>query len=119
MNAFDWIRTNTPEDAFFAIDPEYAKLADEQGFRARAERSMLADDGKDGGAVSMFPELAEEWQRQLAVQRNWRHFGMADFARLGRDRGVTWLVLPAPGFKELQCPYQNPLLAVCRLPERR
>ena len=115
IEAFNWIRTNTPEDAFFAVDPEYGRSADEHGFRALAERSMLADDGKDGGAVSMFPGLAEEWRKQLAVQRNWRHFGSSDFARLERDRGVTWVVLPAPGLRELACPYHNSELAVCRL----
>ncbi len=116
VKAFNWIRKNTPEDAFFAIDPEYARSADEQGFRALAERSMLADAGKDGGAVSMFPALAEEWQKQLAVQRNWKHFHYADFVRLERDRGVSWLVIPAPGLRELACPYRNDQLAVCRLP---
>jgi hypothetical protein len=116
VKAFEWIRRNTPDDAFFAIDPEYARSDDEQGFRALAQRSMLADDGKDGGAVSMFPALAEEWQSQLARQRNWKHFGSADLARLGRDDGVTWVVLPAPGPPELTCPYRNRQLAVCKLP---
>jgi hypothetical protein len=116
VKAFQWIQTNTPVDAFFAIDPEYAKSADEQGFRALAERSMLADDGKDGGAVSMFPALAEEWQRQLAVQRNWRHFAFVDFARLERDGGVTWLVLPAPAPRDLVCPYRSDQLVVCQVP---
>jgi hypothetical protein len=115
VEAFRWIRLNTPDDAFFAIDPEYSRSDDEQGFRALAQRSMLADDGKDGGAVSMFPALAEEWQNQLAIQRNWNHFGSADLARLGRDRGVTWVVLPAPGLPDLTCPHHNLKLAVCRL----
>jgi hypothetical protein len=115
VEAFDWIRWNTPDDAFFAIDPEYSRSDDEQGFRALAQRSMLADDGKDGGAVSMFPALAEEWQSQLAMQRNWRYFGTADLARLRRDHGVTWVVLPSPGRRELSCPYRNSQLAVCRL----
>jgi len=116
VRAFEWIRNNTPEDAFFAIDPEYARSADEHGFRALAQRSMLADDGKDGGAVSMFPALAEEWQRQLAEQSNWNRWGPADLARLRRDRGVTWVVLSSPGLRELECPYRNQQLAVCQIP---
>jgi len=37
---------------------------DTHGFRAIAQRSMIADAGKDSGAVSMFPPLADEWYQQ-------------------------------------------------------
>jgi hypothetical protein len=68
--AFLWIRNNTPENAVFALNPEYMRIAgeDQIGFRCFAERSSLADDGKDNGVVSMFPPLAEEWWAQVKDQ---------------------------------------------------
>ena len=60
-SAFLWIRHNTPKGVVFALDPNYMRLLDEDqhGFRAVAERSMLADNVKDSGAVSLFPQLAD------------------------------------------------------------
>ena len=44
LQAFAWIRQNTPTDAYFALDPEYmaAPGEDYHSFRALAERSQLA-----------------------------------------------------------------------------
>jgi len=41
--AFVWIRHNTPQDAYFALDPYYQQLPQEDtlGFRAMTERSVL------------------------------------------------------------------------------
>jgi len=49
--AFDWAKHNTPVDSLFALDPRYMELPGEDyhGFRALAERSVLADDLKDQG----------------------------------------------------------------------
>ena len=49
LQAFAWIRQNTPTDAYFALDPEYlaAPGEDYHSFRALAERSQLADKIKD------------------------------------------------------------------------
>jgi hypothetical protein len=82
--AFVWIRENTTSSAIFALDPYYMQIPgeDSDGFRAIAQRSMLADAVKDSGAVSMFPPLAEEWQRQIRAQSGWRNFQPSDFARL-------------------------------------
>ena len=57
VQAFQWIRNNTPVDAVFALDPAHMKIPgeDSNGFRAISERSMLADAVKDSGAVTMFP----------------------------------------------------------------
>ena len=57
VQALYWIRSNTPKNAVFAIDPRYITLpeVDQHGFRAIAERSMLSDYYKDSGAVSLFP----------------------------------------------------------------
>jgi hypothetical protein len=115
--AFDWIRRFTPASAYFALNPHYSKKAgeDEHGFRVLAERSMLADAGKDSGAVSMFPALAARWREQMAAQAGWDRFQSADFARLKRQEGVDWVVIERPAVAGLSCPYQNELLLVCRI----
>lgn len=115
--AFLWIRHNTPESAIFAIDPYYARIPGEEivGFRCLAQRSRLADIGKDSGPVSMFPPLAEEWYAELQAQKNWKQFTAEDFARLHQQYGVTWVVLQQPGISGLTCPYQNSAVRVCHL----
>ena len=114
--AFLWIRDNTPSDALFALDPYYTRIAgeDEEGFRAIAERSMLADV-KDSGAVSMFPPLAEEWLKEIQVRADWRKFGVNEFQHLKADFGVHWVVVQQPGVPGLTCPNQNQVVQVCRL----
>lgn len=115
--AFLWIRINTPKDAVFAIDPNYMAInsEDQHGFRALAERSMLADNIKDSGAVTMFPNLVGDWQQQQEAQRGFNHFTLADYQRLASQYPVTWAVVenPIPG---LDCPYRNDEVAVCRIP---
>lgn len=117
VKAFVWVKQNTPKDAYFAIDPEYMALPgeDQHGFRAIAERSRLADEVKDSGAVTMFPALANEWRDQVQAQRGWRNFQTADFARLQRSFGVTWVVLQEDQNAGLNCPYKSQEVAVCRL----
>jgi hypothetical protein len=116
VEAFQWIRVNTPEDAYFALDPQHMHLPgeDEHGFRAIAERSMLADAVKDSGAATMFPALAGEWQEQVEAQKGWKDFQVPDFLRLKRTYGVNWIV-KAAAVAGLVCPYNNGSLAVCRL----
>ena len=115
--AFLWARLNTPEDAVFALDPWYMHIAgeDEIGFRCVAERSRLADAVKDNGVVSMFPRLADEWWAQVQAQTPWNSLQAADFARLKKQYGVTWLVLEKP-VSGIDCEYQNAAVKVCRLP---
>jgi hypothetical protein len=115
--AFLWIRQNTPTDAQFAISPFYMEAPGEDriGFRALAERSRLADANKDSGAVAMFPPLAEEWRKQFQAQKNWNNFTRADFLRLREKDGVNWAVLQSPETLGLNCPYQNPAVAVCQI----
>ena len=115
--AFEWIRGNTPVDALFALDPRHMELPgeDENGFRARAERSMLADLVKDKGACSMFPPLSVKWAEQIADQRNFEHFGEEDFERLRQKYGVSWAVVEQPGPAGLECPYENSAVRVCRV----
>ncbi|HXM22521.1 MAG TPA: hypothetical protein VN948_14795 [Terriglobales bacterium] len=117
VQAFDWIRTNTPRDAVFALDPFHMNIPgeDANGFRAIAQRSMLADAVKDSGAVSMFPPMAEEWLEQVQSQSGWKTFQSQDFRRLQAEYGVNWVVLQQPGAPGLDCPYQNAAVLVCRV----
>jgi hypothetical protein len=119
VQAFDWIRANTPEDAYFAMNPQAMQLPgeDEHGFRAVAQRSLLADRVKDSGAVSMFPALAEEWQEQVNAERGWNTFQLADFQKLKARYGVDWVVVEVeqPGVGGLTCPYGNSRVRVCNI----
>jgi hypothetical protein len=117
VQAFEWIRTNTPETAYFAMDPNAMQLPDEDqhGFRAIAQRSLLADSVKDSGAVSMFPALAEKWQEQVVAQRGWKNFQLRDFQKLRTRFGIDWVVVEQPGVDGLACPYGNWRVQVCTI----
>jgi hypothetical protein len=116
LEALYWIRANTPKDAVFALDPNYFALpgVDQHGFRAVAERSVLADRLKDSGPVALFPQLAEEWKHQVSAQTGWEKFDRRDFERLDRLYPVTWIVTRSPG-PGLVCPYRTPSLVVCHI----
>jgi hypothetical protein len=119
LQAFAWIRANTPTNAIFALNPNHMALAgeDQHGFRALAERSMLADAVKDSGALTMFPDLplAEHWKQQREAQQGWENFQAADFEHLRHDWGVTWVVLDQRSATGFDCPYANQSLRVCRV----
>ena len=117
VQTFEWIRENTPVNAYFALDPQHMGLTgeDQHGFRAIAERSMLADALKDSGAASMFPQLAEEWQRQVHAEQGWNSFQLSDFQRLKAQFGVDWVVLEHP-VAGMDCLYSNGNLQVCKIP---
>jgi hypothetical protein len=118
LQAFAWIRANTPRDAYFALDPEYLRAPGEDfhGFRALAERSSLADAVKDGGVATEVPALAPAWARQVAAAAGWRHFERADFERLKTEFGVDWALVALPQTAGLSCAWHNRELAVCRIP---
>lgn len=124
LRAFDWIRLYTPSNSLFAIDPHYETLPGEDyhGFRALAERSVLADYEKDAGMATRVPALAPRWLKEVTALNGWRSFRAADFQRLKNDFGVTWFVLSAADaeFSNTQpspvvCPYANEEVKVCRL----
>lgn len=125
VDAFLWIRSNTPQDGYFAINPHYLgdKREDERGFRAWAWRSHMADWEKDGGVACLVPSVAPRWQREVHARDNWSHFGNSDFDRLKQEFGVDWVVWekpsiggrPGPPPTALDCLYQNPSLYVCRI----
>jgi hypothetical protein len=133
VRAFDWARLNTPRGALFALNPYTMSLPgnDSHGFRALAERGALADGLKDRAVTANCPELAYQWRQEMKDQENWQNFGAADFARLARRYGVSWVVLErasqagssamAAYEAGLHCPYLNKSLMVCevRRPEQR
>jgi hypothetical protein len=115
--AFYWIRGNTPKDALFALDPGHMLRdgEDQHGFRAVAERSMLADAVKDSGAVSLFPQLAAHWKEQVDAQQGLEQFKPGEFRRLASLYPVTWMVTGQAVPAGLVCPYQNGGVAVCKI----
>lgn len=115
--AFEWVHENTPYDAIFALDPQFMHIhgEDENGFRAIAQRSMLADGFTDSGATTMFPQMAEEWLKQVQAESGWRKFQLQDFRRLRAQYGVNWIVLQQPGVAGLNCPYENSAVRICRI----
>ncbi len=118
LQAFAWIRVNTPTDAYFALDPRYfeAPGEDSHSFRALAERSQLADAIKDTAVVTQVPELGPAWERQVAAQAGWPHFQLADFERLKTEFGVNWVLVNYPQPAGLACVWHNNTLSVCRVP---
>lgn len=122
LSSFQWIRDHTPRDAMFALDPEYLLKAgvDLHGFRAVAERSVLADQEKDSGAASVFPELAELWKAQSSAQADWANVSADRLQNLRRQYGVSWVVLESPApLGGLVCPYRNGDLRVCQIVDSR
>jgi hypothetical protein len=121
LASFEWIRKNTPEDAYFALGPDYMHRPEEDshGFRSLALRSVLADNVKDSAVVTQVPRLAVRWQREVAAQstnhEDWQHVTAADLHRLKAQFGVTWVILERPAALLADCPYQNAGLEVCRI----
>ena len=123
-DSFMWVRSHTPKDAFFALNPHYLSEdgEDYHGFRAWAARGQMADF-KDAGVATLVPPLAPEWQRQVHALNDWNQFTGKDFARLKQVFGVDWVVLerhdnagnlrPVP--ENLDCPYQNASVDVCTI----
>jgi hypothetical protein len=118
LQAFAWIRTNTPENAYFALDPHYLEAPGEDfhGFRALAERSQLADAVKDAVVVTQVPELGPVWVNQVAAEEGWRNFKLADFERLKTEFGVDWVLVASPQPSGLACRWHSHALAVCQIP---
>ncbi|HTB97003.1 MAG TPA: hypothetical protein VK716_08325 [Terracidiphilus sp.] len=117
LQAFAWIRQNTPQDAYFAMDPLYMAAPGEgyHGFRALAERSQLADNVKDPSVVAQVPELGPEWERQTDALQGWTNFGPADFKRLHYQFGVNWVLVKYPQPAGLSCAWHNAALSVCEI----
>lgn len=127
LQAFAWIRENTPVDAYFALDPDYMATPGEdyQSFRAFAERSQLADNIKDTAVVTLIPELGPVWAQQVTSEGcqpgsrrcpGWAHFQLADFERLKTGSGVDWVLVAYPPPAGMACRWHNDSLSVCQIP---
>lgn len=131
VQAFNWVRENTPKDAFFALDPYCMENggAEFHGFRALAERSMMPDLVKDPVVVSVLfaankmtsdrsvdlSGISALWYEQASALRGWKSFGLEDFRRLKERFGVNWVILEKPGLEGLPCPYENSSVKVCHI----
>ena len=116
--AFLWVRTNTPQDALFALDARYITRGhgeDAQCFRAIAERSALPDYSKDGGEASITPELTGAWMQGQTAQTNLEAESDADRLAALHPLDVTWIVLERSSPTAFACPYRNERVKVCRL----
>ena len=116
--AFLWIRGNTPNDAYFALDPHYQELPQEDtlGFRALAQRSVLPDWNKDGGVAAIDPALARQWWTEVSSIRNFSRWTDQQRIQNLAPYGITWIVLPASATTQFACPYVNSTVRVCQLP---
>ncbi len=117
INTLLWVRRNTPEDAVFAVDSRYflARGIDAHGFRAISERAALADYYKDGGVVSIFPQLAPEWKQMSSATEGLDRFSKEDFTRLAQQYPVTWTVIHGAAPQGMSCPYAQQGYAVCNI----
>ena len=102
--AFVWIRHNTPQDAYFALDPHYQQLPQEDtlGFRAMTERSVLPDWSKDGGVAAIDPALAQQWWNQVTQTK--------DFSRWNDSAAHPD---PDPLWRQLGCVARQHADAIC------
>jgi len=116
--AFLWIRHNTPQGAYFALDPYYQQQPQEDtlGFRAMTERSVLPDWSKDGGVAAIDPALAQQWWNQVTQTKNFSRWNDQQRIQTLVPYGVNWVVLPASTPTQFACPYQNSTVRVCHLP---
>ncbi|MDE1177404.1 MAG: hypothetical protein PW789_12500 [Edaphobacter sp.] len=119
VQAFEWIRTNTPKDAVFALDADYITQSgeDAQGFRAIAERSALPDYSKDGGEAAITPTLSEEWKSGEEAQARLSERTDSERVTMLASKGVGWVVLAHGAQTGFACAYSNAMVKVCRLPE--
>ena len=117
VQAFLWIRQNTPEDAFFALDSRYINRGgeDAQTFRALALRSAVPDFSKDGGEAAITPALAPAWLTGSNATKDLSRSSDLQRWQSLMPLGVQWLVLDASAPTNLRCPYRNPVVKVCAL----
>lgn len=115
--ALVWIRDNTPHNAVFAISPGLvaSPAEDLPGFRALADRSVLVDN-KDEGVASIFPSVAPLWKQRSDAEAGLDALTPAQRASRLRPWGISWVLLPPSEFSPSLCPYENSVVAVCRLP---
>jgi hypothetical protein len=78
--------------------------------------AMLADEEKDSGAASVFPELSDQWKEQSAAQSDWAHVSEDRLQNLRARYGVSWVLLEnAAPIGDLFCPHRDGDLRVCQI----
>ena len=84
---------NVRKDAVFALNPNYMQLAGRRPawVSGGGRKERLADAVKDSGAVSLFPQLADNWKSQVQAQNGWERFKRRDFEHLAKLYPVTWI----------------------------
>ena len=65
--------------------------------------------------MSLFPQLAVEWDQQVRAQSGWNRFSLDDFQKLAQRYPVTWVITRPLAAAGLDCPYRDRGLAVCRV----
>lgn len=118
VEAFNWVKANTPVDARFVLDPRYMSSPGEDfhGFRGLAERGQMADWDKDSGVALLFPELVPRWWREVHALDNWKNFAAEDFHRLHEQFGVSWTVLAMPAAPDNGASKQTPKQTIKGIP---
>ena len=118
VQAFRWIRSNTPVNAVFAMDADYITRPgeDAQGFRAIAERSALPDYSKDGGEAAITPSLTAAWTAGQNAQSKLSERSDAERIAALVPAGVGWVILQRGAATSFACDYANAAVKVCRLP---
>jgi hypothetical protein len=118
VQAFRWIRANTPVNAVFAMDADYITRPgeDAQGFRAIAERSALPDYSKDGGEAAITPSLTSAWTAGQNAQANLSERSDSERMAALAPEGVGWVILQRGAATSFACDYANAAVKVCRLP---
>jgi len=59
--------------------------------------------------------MAESWREQVQAERGWEGFQTEDFRHLKQEFGVDWVVLDRAQRADLNCPYRNESVRVCRI----
>jgi len=119
VQAFEWIRKNTPKSAVFALDADYITRPgeDAQSFRAIAERSALPDYSKDGGEAAITPSLTDQWKAGQLAQARLSERSDDDRLTALAGRHVDWVVLAKSASTRFACEYTNAAVKVCRMPD--
>jgi len=106
--AFDWIRTNTPENAYVAMDPHTMQMPDEDKHVSSHQRKgALADDVRCG-RVQHVPMRLTRSGKSRCCATGMETFQACGFSetktRVTRSIGWWWNSRVATG---VACPYEN------------
>ena len=117
VRAFFWCRDNTPAErtlrARSTLHHHPRRRCPDLPRHRRAQR--VPDFSKDGGEAAISPRLADEWVSGFTAQLNLDQQTASQLREHLEPFGVDWVILRADSPAELNCPYDNNLLKVCKL----